>query len=78
MMGGIGNNLVEVGQCLKIWPLLELLILTHAREEIILIEDIVGPEKSIHNFSQAMLVIVIGLVKVWQLVGKYGYRRNME
>ena len=56
--------------CLSIGPLLELLITTHAREEPICIDEIVGPGKSIHNFRQAMIVTVIGLVKVGQFMEK--------
>ena len=65
-----GKSLIEVGRCLKIGPLLELLITTHAREEPICIEDIVGPKKIIQNFRQVMVVMVIGLVKVRQFVEK--------
>ena len=74
----MGNNLVELGLCLNIGPLLELLITTHAREEPIFIEEIVGPKKIIQNFRQAMVVMVIGLVKVCQFVEKHVYWRNME
>ena len=73
-----GGKLVEVGWCLNIGPLLELLITTHTREEPIFIEEIVGPKKIIQNFRQAMVVMVIGLVKVCQFVENHGYQRNME
>ena len=78
MMQGMGNNLVEVDRCLNVGTLLELRITTHAREEPIFIEETVGPKNIIQNFRQAMVVMVIGLVKVCQFVVIYGYRRNME
>ena len=67
-----------MGWCLNIGPLLDLFITTNAREEPVFIEEIVGTKLTIQNFRQAMVVMVIGLVKVCQFVEKNGYRRNME
>ena len=55
---------------MNIGPLSELFITTHAREEPVFIEEIVGPKKTIQKFRQAMVVMVIGLVKVCQFVEK--------
>ena len=59
-----------MGWCLNIGPLLEFFITTHAREEPVFIEEIVGLKKTIQNFRQAMVLMVIGLLKVCQFVGK--------
>ena len=52
------------------WPLLELLITTHRSEEPVFIEEIAVPKHIIQNFRQAMVVMVISLLKVCQFVEK--------
>ena len=65
-----GEKFGRIGFVFEHWAIIGAPYYDTCKGRDYFIEDIMGPKKIIQNFRQAMVVMVIGLVKVCQFVEK--------